>query len=520
MKQILIFILLITCSSLFGQVSPSKLLRVGSSIQTFSQSVSPFTVIIDTKTGEQYMALLPLAGTKTIETCTETELQLIASKFANITQSATGLSDVTASNPVGVYQYTKLNSVPYNEANQDVNLGTYNITADSIFGVIQESDPKYKLDSAYIKGHVRTDADLSVTNEIQEPTLTGNDLGLTGTTSKVNIASAPAVVANTAKVSSQWTNQTNGIKYTSNVGIGADPLVNFGLYVENARPAFFKSTSLSGESAAFRAGTDNDEGINSYWTNLSGAYTHRFFASGNVNFAGGLILGLWNGSAPTGALRNSLGTPQYYNGSTWVNLAGSGGSMVYPGAGIAVSTGSAWGASLTDNTGNWNAAYNDKINFASFSTSTGVVTLTQQDAGTVTVDIDGRYLESVPDNYLRNDANDVTTGSITATNFILSSDQRLKENIQHIHGLDWCDKVKFVQFNMKKDTVQRYGVIAQQIEKLNPNMVYTDKDGMKSVAYIDLIIAKLASMEERITILESETTRLKDQIKRLKNRRK
>jgi len=32
-------------------------------------------------------------------------------------------------------------------------------------------------------------------------------------------------------------------------------------------------------------------------------------------------------------------------------------SMVYPGAGIAVSTGSAWGTSLTDNSANWNTAY-------------------------------------------------------------------------------------------------------------------------------------------------------------------
>lgn len=34
-----------------------------------------------------------------------------------------------------------------------------------------------------------------------------------------------------------------------------------------------------------------------------------------------------------------------------------GGSMVYPGAGIAVSTGSAWATSITDNSTNWNTAY-------------------------------------------------------------------------------------------------------------------------------------------------------------------
>ena len=50
------------------------------------------------------------------------------------------------------------------------------------------------------------------------------------------------------------------------------------------------------------------------------------------------------------------------------------------------------------NKSNWDTAYNDKINSASFNTSTGVLTLTQQDAGTITVDLDGRYLSSDSDN--------------------------------------------------------------------------------------------------------------------------
>ena len=41
----------------------------------------------------------------------------------------------------------------------------------------------------------------------------------------------------------------------------------------------------------------------------------------------------------------------------------------------------------------WETAYDDKINSASFETTDGVLTLTRQDTGTVTVDLDGRYLE-------------------------------------------------------------------------------------------------------------------------------
>jgi hypothetical protein len=38
-------------------------------------------------------------------------------------------------------------------------------------------------------------------------------------------------------------------------------------------------------------------------------------------------------------------------------VIGSGGTMVYPGAGIPLSTGSAWGTSITNNSANWNTAY-------------------------------------------------------------------------------------------------------------------------------------------------------------------
>ena len=49
------------------------------------------------------------------------------------------------------------------------------------------------------------------------------------------------------------------------------------------------------------------------------------------------------------------------------------------------------------NNSNWNAAYADKINSAAFNTTNGILTLTQQDGGTVTVDLDGRYLTSETD---------------------------------------------------------------------------------------------------------------------------
>jgi hypothetical protein len=63
------------------------------------------------------------------------------------------------------------------------------------------------------------------------------------------------------------------------------------------------------------------------------------------------------------------------------------------------------------NKSNWDTAYNDKISSASFSTSTGVLTLTQQDTGTITVDLDGRYLESLPSH--THAASDITSGTLS-----------------------------------------------------------------------------------------------------------
>ena len=87
-------------------------------------------------------------------------------------------------------------------------------------------------------------------------------------------------------------------------------------------------------------------------------------------------------------------------------------------------------------------------------------------------------------------------GTATATNFILSSDERLKENIKTLEPrkID----IKWKSFNLKTDDDYRTGVIAQELEKTNPEFVREDSKGFKSVAYIDLLIAKIAELEARL----------------------
>jgi hypothetical protein len=89
------------------------------------------------------------------------------------------------------------------------------------------------------------------------------------------------------------------------------------------------------------------------------------------------------------------------------------------------------------------------------------------------------------------------TSTVTATNFILSSDKRLKTNIKEI-DTNYID-VNWKNFELKSEPgIKRAGVIAQELEEKHPEFVSTDDEGMKSVAYIDLLITKIAELEARL----------------------
>ena len=92
------------------------------------------------------------------------------------------------------------------------------------------------------------------------------------------------------------------------------------------------------------------------------------------------------------------------------------------------------------------------------------------------------------------------TSTVTATNFILSSDERLKENIKTLEPK--VISAEWKSFNTKDDDSYRTGVIAQELEVKHPEFVETNKEGFKSVKYIDLLISKIIELEHRIKQLE------------------
>jgi hypothetical protein len=90
------------------------------------------------------------------------------------------------------------------------------------------------------------------------------------------------------------------------------------------------------------------------------------------------------------------------------------------------------------------------------------------------------------------------TSTITATDDITAySDSRLKKNIHQItNAVDKVDKIRGVFY--ERLTGQRaIGVIAQEVELVVPEAVHTDSEGLKSVAYGNLVGLLIEAIKEQ-----------------------
>lgn len=99
------------------------------------------------------------------------------------------------------------------------------------------------------------------------------------------------------------------------------------------------------------------------------------------------------------------------------------------------------------------------------------------------------------------------TGHIDAVAFYYSSDERLKENVATIsEGLEKVLALRGVSFNFKNSPDQkRIGLIAQEVEKVVPEVVQTGTDGYKSVEYGNLVavlIEAVKSQQAEIDLLK------------------
>ena len=87
------------------------------------------------------------------------------------------------------------------------------------------------------------------------------------------------------------------------------------------------------------------------------------------------------------------------------------------------------------------------------------------------------------------------------------SDITLKENIKKISKNSVLENLEPVEYNFKDDKTQRkrYGLIAQDVEEIYPELIHQGEDCIKSLNYQDIIallIKDNLELKERISNLE------------------
>jgi hypothetical protein len=103
--------------------------------------------------------------------------------------------------------------------------------------------------------------------------------------------------------------------------------------------------------------------------------------------------------------------------------------------------------------------------------------------------------------------NDLYVSGIIYGTLMTPSDERLKENIQNIPEMKIHDILNLEpkEFTYKYDpTKTHYGFVAQDIEKIYPELIHNDKN-YKSVNYIELIpllVSKINAMQKEIDQLK------------------
>ena len=99
----------------------------------------------------------------------------------------------------------------------------------------------------------------------------------------------------------------------------------------------------------------------------------------------------------------------------------------------------------------------------------------------------------------------VVTGVTTATDFNSTSDERLKENITTVeNAVEVNNQLRGVRFEWKKDGRPSYGVIAQELEQVLPELVSdTDPKTVNYNGIIGVLIEAVKELSARVDELEN-----------------
>lgn len=105
-----------------------------------------------------------------------------------------------------------------------------------------------------------------------------------------------------------------------------------------------------------------------------------------------------------------------------------------------------------------------------------------------------------------------TNGTVTATKFSATSDARLKENLQPLASVDILSLPTY-KFDFIEGPKNQIGCLAQDLQKICPELVDTDKDGyfhIQETKIVYLLLDELKKLKEKVKSLESEVKDFKN----------
>jgi hypothetical protein len=101
-----------------------------------------------------------------------------------------------------------------------------------------------------------------------------------------------------------------------------------------------------------------------------------------------------------------------------------------------------------------------------------------------------------------------SSGLLTSTDYNSSSDKRLKKNIKTVESaLDKVIALRGVSFDWKEGGAKAIGLIAQEVEKVIPEIVSQDENGYLGIKYNNLIgvlVEAIKEQQEQINTLKKQ----------------
>jgi hypothetical protein len=268
----------------------------------------------------------------------------------------TGLSYLTTSSASSTY-------VPYTGATSNLDLGVNSVTAATVNSAVFQNTSNYKLELSTIgivaltnnssTWQFKISGELEVPGDVVAGSYAGNRVSLQTGAHLQSLRDG--YIELNAGVSGA---ETARITFTSNGSLGLGTTPNYGTSGQ------FLTSGGTGGAISW---TTVD--LSSYATqSYVGTQIANLVASAptTLDTLNELATALGNDANFSTTITTSIGTkvPQArtltINGTAYDLTADRSWtitSMIYPGAGIAVSTGTAWGTSITNNSTNWNTAY-------------------------------------------------------------------------------------------------------------------------------------------------------------------